>query len=100
MPKFLRLLSTTISIGIAAYAVPKLIFFIEQDDCLDSGGALNTAGVCEVVSGHHYYPLFGPHTPYFAWLVLFGVAALFILGISKIGLKIAEKLVAALSSPA
>jgi hypothetical protein len=99
MPNFLRFISATISIGIAAYAVPKLIFLLEQDDCLDSGGALNSAGICEVATGTHYSPLFGPQTPYFVWLMLFGVASIFILGVSRVGLKITETLVAKLSSP-
>ena len=90
MVRFLRLFSVITAVGIAALVIPKLIFFLEQDDCLDSGGALNSAGVCEVATGH-YSPIFGPQTPYIVWLLLFGLASMIVFGISRALLRIAEK---------
>ena len=92
MPKLHRFASLTISVGIAAYVLPKLIFFLEQDDCLDSGGALNSAGVCVVETGSHYSPIYGPQTPYIAWLILFGVASIMILGVSKVASQLFSRL--------
>ena len=88
MPNFRRFIPISVAIGIAAYVVPNLIFFLEQDDCLDSGGALNSAGICEVAAGSHYSPIFGPQTPYFVWLLLFGLASILILGVSRVCLEI------------
>ena len=92
MQKLLRFFAVTVSVGLTAYVIPKLIVFLEQDDCLDSGGALNSAGVCIVETGSHYSPLFGPQTPYVVWLILFGIASIMILGISKFGFVVIDSL--------
>ncbi|HNP64392.1 MAG TPA: hypothetical protein PKH39_10705, partial [Woeseiaceae bacterium] len=94
LPKLISIISGTVSIGFAAYLIPKLIFLLEQDDCLDSGGALNSAGICVVESGAHYSPLFGPQTPYFVWLVLFGIASAMIFSMYSVGTKLFDRLVA------
>ncbi len=78
------------SVALVAWFVPRLIFFLETDDCLDSGGHVNSAGVCVVEMGAHYAPLFSPLTPLVVWFVLFGMISLVIVAIYKFGLWLAE----------